>query len=56
MRGFPIEPKAVFFHEIESTASLFIKNSRFESIRFIIRSSLIECLRKYVSKNLLAFR
>ena len=41
IRGFPIEPKAVFFHQIESNSSRFIKKSRFESIRFKIRSSLI---------------
>ena len=38
IRAFPIEPKAVLFHEIESTASRsrFIKESRCESIRFKI--------------------
>ena len=47
IRGFPIEPKAVHFHQIESISSRFIKKSRFESIRFIIRSSIIRALTKY---------
>ena len=48
IRGFPVELKA-FSHEIESTLSRFIKKSRFESIRFKTRSSLIRALAWIVS-------
>ena len=44
VRSFPIEPKAVFFHEIESVSSGFIKENRFESMRFELRSSLMRAL------------
>ena len=43
-RGFPIEPKAVFSHQIESNSSRLIRKRRFESIRFEELSPLIRAL------------